>query len=164
MDSRLSCICSLITPSALLCLCVLVSFFHRLLTLICILTVSPSSSSSCVLGFSSHCCYYFHRSLGILSANFLHHIPQPLCLSPSLSLSAISFFLVCVCLFPRLCGQSPCSGLSVSWLTEGSQSLQYKHETISKWLAGWLWTVETSLHISMSQARSTALPINHISW
>lgn len=40
------------------------------------------------------------------------------------------FFL---CLRVELCSQSPCSGLSVSWLKEGSQSVQHKHDTVSKW-------------------------------
>lgn len=45
------------------------------------------------------------------------------------------------CVFPCLhvpwtMKSEPCSGLSVSWLMEGSQSFQHKHETL------WLWTAE----------------------
>ena len=48
---------------------------------------------------------------GCRSFHFLHHIPLPL----SVCLSAVSFFLfVSVCSHSPLCGQSPCSGLSVS--------------------------------------------------
>ena len=159
MDSRSCCICTLITPS-LYCLCP--HFF---------LSVPPHPSLSFDIFTSFH---FLSRSWFLLSLftstslskfslpliRFLiPHIPLPLSLSASL-------FFSCSCpsVPARLCGRSPCSGLSVSWLTEGSQILQYKHETISKWLAGWLWSVEASLHISLSQARSTGLPIKHISW
>lgn len=37
-----------------------------------------------------------------------------------------------------------CNELSVSWFREGSQCFQQKYETISKWLSGWLWTMEAS--------------------
>lgn len=155
MDSRSCCMCSLITPSALLSLYVLISVFHRLLTLpwhFHSLPLPPLVLVSLLTSATTLSEFW------LLLIRFL--IPHP---TASLSFSlSLSFFLF-VSVPTRWCGQSPCSGLSVSWLTEGSQSLQYKHETISKWLAGWLCTVETSLHISLSQARFTGLPINHIS-
>lgn len=159
MELRSCCICTLITPSPCsLCPHFFLSvplrpslsfdtfaFFHFLLHSWFLLSLLTSTSLS-------KFCLQLIRFL-------IPHIPL------LISLSAASFFsCLCPSVPARLCGQSPCSGLSVSWLTEGSQILQYKHETISKWLAGWLWSVETSLHISLSQARSTGLPIKHISW
>lgn len=47
------------------------------------------------------------------------------------SISCYWWFFLCLCV--ELCSQSPCGGLSVSWLKEGSQSVQHKHETVSKW-------------------------------
>lgn len=74
------------------------------------------------------------------------HLQHRLPLSParSLSNSLVSlihipapfyhcfFLLVCLSGPTRIHGQSPRSGLPASLLTEGSQSRQYKHETISE--------------------------------
>lgn len=144
--------------------CVRISFFHPHLILCCIFGTNFFQFLLCFSFLFSLLVWLLSLFLEILSGACLISYTISHCLCVSLPPFLCCFlFLVYVCGFPGLHGQSPCSGLSVSWLTEGSQNLLCKQETISKLLAGWLWTVETSLHISLSQARSTGLPINHIS-
>lgn len=151
------------TSSAPLSLCVLISVFHCLLTL---LSVSHFHLLPVPLVFlvSLFTTVIPITTLRILPAAHLISYTTSHRLAASVSLSLANSDVSCLCpsVPTQLCGHSPCNRLSVSWFTEGSQSLQYKHETISKWLAGWLWTVETNLHISLSQARSTGLPVNHM--
>lgn len=161
MDLRMHCICSLVK------LCVLllsISFFHPDLILSCIFGTNLFQFPLCFWFLFSLLVWLLPLFLEILSGACLisYTISHCLCVSLPPFLSCF-LFLVYVCGFPGLHGQSSCSELSVSWLTEGSQSPLCKQETMSKLLAGWLWTVETSLHISLSQARSTGLSINHIS-
>lgn len=74
----------------------------------CLLTLSPSSTSSCAPGFSSH--YYFRLSLRALAvAHSISYATSPLLLSPSRS--AVSFFL-----FVSVCSHSAMWSEPLQWI------------------------------------------------
>lgn len=80
-----------------------------------------------------------------VSIPFLFSYSQPylqmiLTVSGCPSLLRFCFFLG-LCVFPGLWSQSPCSGLSVSWLREGGQSFQHKHQLCPNETL-WLWPAE----------------------